>query len=86
MFGKTGECHPFFGKIHSSETIAKISISKGGGTIYVYDSKGSLVSTFNSTREGGKFFNCSHVTIYKYLKSGKLFKTNGCYLHSKTKE
>lgn len=74
MFGKTGENHPFFGRNHSSETIAKISVSKGGGTIYVYDSKGSLVNIFNSTREAGKFFNCSHVTIYKYLKNGKLFK------------
>ncbi len=74
MFGKTGEAHPFFGRNHSSEAIAKISIAKGGGTIYVYDLKGSLVNTFNSTREAGKFFNCSHVLIYKYLKNGKLFK------------
>ena len=74
MFGKTGENHPFFGRNHSSETIAKISISKGGGTIYVYDYEGSLVNIFNSTREAGKFFNCSHVLIFKYLKNGKLFK------------
>jgi group I intron endonuclease len=74
MFGKTGKNHPFFGRNHSSETIAKISISKGGGTIYVYDYEGSFVNTFNSTREAGKFFNCSHTLIYRYLKNGKLFK------------
>lgn len=74
MFGKTGESHPFFGRSHSLETISKISVSKGGGTIYVYDNNGSLINIFYSTREAGKYFNCSHVLIYKYLKNGKLFK------------
>jgi hypothetical protein len=33
----SGENHPrgFLGKIHSPETIAKISISRGGGSIYM---------------------------------------------------
>ena len=36
------------GKILSPETKAKISAAKGGDTIFVYDSKGSLYNTFIS--------------------------------------
>lgn len=32
MFGKTGEKHPFFGKIHSEESKAKISLANSGKT------------------------------------------------------
>jgi len=88
MFGRTGENHPGKshseetkvlislankGKIRSAETIAKISVAKGGGTIYVYDSQGSLVNIFSSTRGAAEFFNCSHITIAKYVKNNLLF-------------
>lgn len=36
-----------------------------------------LIKKFNSIRELGKFFNVSHSTISRYLKSGKIFKN--CY-------
>lgn len=61
------------GKTHSAEAKAKMSIAKGS-TIFVYDTHGSLVKTFCSTREAGKYFNCPHSTIHNYVKNGKLFQ------------
>jgi glutamate synthase domain-containing protein 3 len=51
-----------------------MSIAKGGGTIYVYDTQGSLVNTFSSAREAGKEFDTSHQTIMKYVRNGKKFR------------
>jgi group I intron endonuclease len=61
-------------KPKTEETKLKMSISKGGGTIFVYDSDSTLVNTFCSTREAAKFFNCSHTLIANYIKNGKLFQ------------
>ena len=66
--------HPRYGKLHSAETVAKINTAKGGGIIFVYDSKDSLYNIFISAREAGKFFNCFHNTIKKYANNGDLFK------------
>jgi group I intron endonuclease len=74
MFEKSGALNPFYGRTHSPETIAKLSEAKGGGTIYVYDTQGSLFKTFCSTRTAAEFFSCSHVTIAKYVKNNKLFQ------------
>jgi len=62
------------GKILSPETKAKITAAKGGGTIFVYDSKGSLYYTFISTTEAAKFFKCGRSTIKRYANNGNLFK------------
>lgn len=58
----------------TEEAKAKISIAKGGGSIFVYNTKGSLVNTFCSAREAGKHFGCTFNTILKYAKNGELFK------------
>jgi group I intron endonuclease len=76
----SGDNHPRYGKLHLAGTVAKISAAKGGGIIFVYDSKGSLFNTFSSAREAGKFFNCSHNTIKKYANNGDLFKEQWNYL------
>jgi group I intron endonuclease len=75
LFGATGENHPrgFLGKIHTTETLTKISTSLGT-TIYVYNSQGLLVYTFSSSRKAAKFFNCSDPTIMKYARNGEIFK------------
>lgn len=86
----SGENHPNFGQYPSmsmalisevssgipktEETKALMSIAKGVGTIYVYDTQGSLVNTFTSAREAGKELNTSHQTILKYVRNGKLFR------------
>jgi hypothetical protein len=70
----SGENNRMFGKFHPPESVSKISIARGGGTIYVYDSQGSLVNTFSSTREAGKEFDVHHKTIMRYEINGKLFK------------
>jgi hypothetical protein len=73
---QSGENHPMFGKTHSEEAIAKISAVKGGGTIYVYDTQGILISTFSSTRKAALHFKCSQTSIVNYLKNNKLFQDN----------
>jgi group I intron endonuclease len=88
MFGKThstetkallskankGENNPMFGKTHKEETIVKMSIAKGGNTIYVYDSQGLLINTFSSTRKAALHFKVNHKTIIKYLRCGLIFQ------------
>src|SRR5574338_36657 len=76
LFGVTGEYHPrgFLGKTHTPDTIAKIGASLGT-TIYVYNSQGSLVNSFSSSRKAAKFFNCTDPTIMKYARNGELFRT-----------
>ena len=64
------------GSEHTEEAIAKISAARGGGTIYVYDTLGIQVNSFSSARRAAEFFNCSQVTILKYVRNGKLFKNN----------
>jgi hypothetical protein len=66
--------HPMFGKLHSAKTVVKISAARGGGIIFVYDSKGTLHNTFTSAREAGIYFNCIHSTILKYTRNGLVFK------------
>jgi group I intron endonuclease len=74
MYGITGENNPMFGISLSNETITKMSIARGGGTIYVYDLQGTLVNSFSSARKAAEFFNCHHPAIVKHMKSGKLFQ------------
>jgi group I intron endonuclease len=62
---KISEAHK--GKTHTAEAKAKMSIAKGN-TIYVYEIHGSLVNTFCSTREAGKYYDCPHSTDIMYLR------------------
>lgn len=62
------------GRKHSSETVSKQSIAKGGGTIYVYDSQGLLVNTFSSARKAAVFFSTNHQAIMAYVRNGGVFK------------
>jgi hypothetical protein len=70
----SGENHPNFGKSHCVETITKMSNAKGGGSIFVYDTQGTLVNGFSSARKAAKNLNSHHLTIMTYAKNGKLFK------------
>jgi group I intron endonuclease len=58
----------------NDQTKVKMSIAQST-TIYVYSSDGTtLMNTFTSANNAGKFFNCSYNTILSYTKNGKLFK------------
>jgi group I intron endonuclease len=86
----SGKNHPNFGKSLSAETCVLISEAMKGIerseehkvkisvandlTIYLYNLDGSLVNTFCSTRKVSEFFHCSHPTINKYIKNGKIFR------------
>jgi group I intron endonuclease len=71
---RTGGNNPMYGKQHCSETIAKMSIVKGGGIIYVYDLQGSLINSFSSARKAAKFFSTNHQAIMRYVRNGEIFK------------
>lgn len=71
---KLSENNPMYGKCHSADTKLLMSIAKGGGTIYVYDTQGSLVNTFTSAREAAKEFGTQHQTILRYARNGNIFK------------
>jgi hypothetical protein len=45
---------------HTPDTLVKMSIVKGGGIIYVYNTQGSLVNTFSSARKALVFFNSNY--------------------------
>jgi group I intron endonuclease len=83
--GKKGPLNPNFGVELSADYSAKISVARGGGSIFVYDTNGTLVNSFISARKAAKSFNCSHITISNYIKSGKLFQ-NKWTLSLKAKE
>ena len=61
------------GRTHSTEVLLKIS-EINGTAICLYDTHGSLVNTFTSSRKAGKHLDVCHKTILKYTKSGKIFK------------
>src|SRR5574338_59174 len=74
LIGKiSGNNNPMFGKSHSSETKNLMSTIKGSA-VFVYTEDGLLVNTFVSIREAGRYFECNHSTISRYLKSRKIFK------------
>jgi group I intron endonuclease len=72
---KSGENNPMFGKIriHSTETKVKISVIQGT-SIFVYDSNGLLVNTFNSARKAAEYFGSNHQIILRYARNNKLFQ------------
>jgi hypothetical protein len=70
----SGKNNHMYGKIHSIETIEKMSIAKGGRTIYVYDTNDLLVNSFCSVRKAAEFFNSSYPTIKRYCSNSNLFQ------------
>jgi len=73
---RTGIKNPrgMLGLNHSPDTLVKMSLAKGGGTIYIYDTHGSLVNSFHSARKAAEFLKTDHQVIMRYLRSGKVFK------------
>jgi len=58
----------------SEDHKTKISLAKGGGTIFVYNSDHLLVNSFESARKAAEYFNVDKNTIVRYSNSGNLFK------------
>jgi len=67
---KTGENNPKFEEgSHPTTTVTKMSITRRGNIIYVYDIEGILVNTFSSARGAAEYFNCHYTTIMGYIKN-----------------
>lgn len=69
----SGINHQMSGKTHTTEAKEKISATQGTA-IFVYDSQGSLVYTFISTRKAAKYFGISHVSIMRYTNNNRQLK------------
>jgi group I intron endonuclease len=81
MFGKTHseETKEKFraawkSRIVSDTTRAKMSVSKGLGTVLVIDQETNVTQEYASVSQAAKALGTSHVTLGKYIKSQKLFK------------
>jgi hypothetical protein len=74
MFIITGDNHHFFDKTYLADMLTKISLAKGGGTIFVYDSQGIFLNIFSSTRKAAEYFNRNHSIILKYVKNKNFFR------------
>jgi len=70
-------------KVVYSKTKAKINTTKGT-TIYIYSVEGKLENNFSSVRKAGKYFNCCHNRILRFINIDRLFKNQ--WLLSSSKE
>jgi hypothetical protein len=77
----TGINNPMFGKSHSKETKAKMS-----KRVFVYSSYTPTIleHEFVSYSEAAKHFNCSIMTISRYINSGKLLQKQWILYSSKS--
>jgi len=70
---KKGLKNPNFGKVHSVEFRAKMSLA-WGTPIFVYSLDGTLENSFPSGRATGIFFSTDSKSILRYIRSGKIFR------------
>jgi len=49
-------------------------LGRKGTSIYLYSLDYQLLKTFSSSREAGGYFQCNHITIMRYARSGKIFQ------------
>jgi group I intron endonuclease len=87
------ENNPFYGKTHSDETKAIMSVYQSSRTkdpnpgisIIVLSSDKKVLLTFKSIRETARYFKADPRTINRFLNSNKLFR-NLYYILSKSEE
>jgi group I intron endonuclease len=69
---RKGINNPLFGKKHTKETISKMRAVLG--TAIVTNLKTNKTTEYSSIREAARTFNCSDMTIAKYMKNSVIFK------------
>lgn len=72
---KKGEKNPFYGKIHSDETIAKL----GGVAIEVLDLETNIITIYSSTGKAAKAVGVSRPAISGRIKKTDCFILKGRY-------
>ena len=70
---RVGKKTSFFGKMHSIETITKISMTKFS-SIKVIDITTNSTKIFRGNLEAAKFLDMGESTLRRYKKRGKLYK------------
>lgn len=70
---RKGEKNPMYGKIHSEETIIKLSAANGS-PVEVLNTKTNEIKLYTSRRVAAEALSCNVSTISRYVKSGKLYK------------
>jgi group I intron endonuclease len=77
LVDRTGANNPMYGKSHTKEARALISIQ-----VNVYSPDNVLIHKFSSMTAAAKFLNTSKVQVHRYVRSGKVFQSK--YLISTT--
>jgi len=63
MYGRTGALNPRYGKVPTHAM-----------TINVYSPDGKLIQSFSSQVAAANWLGVSNVTVFRYIKSGKVWK------------
>jgi hypothetical protein len=66
--------HTMFGKINSENTKNLMLIKKSIRSLGLYDENNNLIKKYSNKIELANKFSLHKTTIYRYIKSGKLFK------------
>lgn len=70
---RMGENNYMFGKTHSEETKAKVSVANGTPVVVLNTETGET-SSYASGRAAAVALSSNISTVSRYIKSGKLFK------------
>lgn len=62
-------------RVVSDETRAKMAAAKGSGIVVVIDQETGVSQEYTSVNQAAKALGTNHVTLGKYIKSQKLFKS-----------
>jgi len=73
---KPGVLNPMYGRTHSEEAKALMSVRKNkyGLGVGIFDLDGNLLSKFNNNVELAKYLNISKNTVGRYLNSNLIYK------------
>ena len=79
---RVGKKTSFFGKTHTIDTIAKISLRKSM-FVKILDVSTDIVKTFRGNLEAANYLDMGESTLRRYKKKGKLFKNKYLIFNSK---
>jgi group I intron endonuclease len=74
LISKPCKLNPMFGKIHSENTKNLMSIKRSIKPLGLYDENYNIIGKYSNQIELANKFSVHKTTIFRYIKSGKLFK------------
>jgi hypothetical protein len=74
LFNFKKEANSMFRKTHNKCTKNLMSIKKSINLLGLYDKNNNIIEKYSNQVKLANKFNVHKITIYRYIKSGKLFK------------